>query len=181
MSHSASSSSSSIDVPIQHLDLSHLFDTPTESDVDFFTQPITSPPDDFDDFMDSLPDFPVPPTTIPSRPIPLDKESKEWLYSPPYRSTRKLLPRQPKIPSPLYPNSPPHRKNRFNRSPASSSTSAEQLRPRRKRKSFPVFRLEVLLKETKKRMDAKKAAGVDVTEWEKFFERVKNKKERKES
>lgn len=208
MSHSPSSSVSSIDIPVCHLDLSNLYDFPTESDEDFFTKPIVPsshistptsvplaipnakeeiefgsidtsdveclPPDDFDNFMDSLPDFPIPPTTIPSNPIPLEDEFQEWLYAPPYLPTRRLSPHQPKVSSPLSPNSPPHRRNRFNRSSTNSSISTGQ--HRRKRKGFPVFRLEVLLKETKKSMDAKKAEGVNVTEWEKFFERVKNQK-----
>jgi hypothetical protein len=181
-----------MDIPLRRLDLSHLFDTPTEYDTDFFTKPTSptqtpplplsecddyidfeslnvrgidcSPPDDFDSFMDSLPNFPMPPTTVPSQSsqsVPLDPEFREWLESPSLLSTTRN-----------YPTS--SRRNRFDR----PSSPGSLPKPLRKKRTRPKYHLKALLNATKQNMDRLKEEGVDVRDWEEFFGEMKKKLKR---
>ena len=130
-----------------------------EDDIIFETVNIRGvdcpPADDFDEFMDTLPNFPMPPPTIPLPDIPLDDDFKEWLYSLPspllrdYRSSRHTLVNQ---------HSSSHRVNRFRRS----------LEKKQKRRNEDYHR-NALLNATRIKMRKLSEEGVDVTEWRKYL------------
>jgi hypothetical protein len=151
----ASTSQCTLD-PVPSATASKQDSTGFEADIIFKTVNIRGTdysPDDLDDYLDTLPNFPMPPPIIPLHEIPLDDEFKNWLYSPPspplHRPSKHTLADQ---------HSSYHRVNRFKRSLQKKQKGREE-----------DYHRKALMNAARIKMKKLSEEGVDVTEWRKYL------------